>query len=143
MQRAFGAYEVNTDVARLDVALIHDFLCNHAYWSLGRSRAVVERSIAGSVCFGAYAGSGRQVGFARAVTDRATFAWIADVFVVPEHRGMGIAKTLVRCVLEHPELLGMKRWVLGTRDAHGVYARFGFVPLLDASRWMERSGDGK
>jgi GNAT superfamily N-acetyltransferase len=142
MLRPLADYELSTDPSRLDVPLIHEFLCHHAYWALGRDRQVVERSIAGSLCFGAYGRDGRQVGFARAVTDRATFAWLADVFVLADHRGRGISKSLVHAALEHPDLQGLKRWVLGTRDAHELYARFGFVPLVEPQRWMERSGGG-
>jgi GNAT superfamily N-acetyltransferase len=101
-------------------------------------RAVVERSFAGSLCFGLYDPGGGQAGFARAVTDRATFAWIADVFVLPEHRGRGLAGWLMRTVVEHPDLRGLRRTVLATRDAHRLYAGLGFAPLPRPERWMER-----
>jgi GNAT superfamily N-acetyltransferase len=125
--QASGHYEISTDRSRLDIALIHDFL-RSTYWAQGIPRAIVERSIQHSLCFGAFLGR-QQVGFARAITDFAAFAYIADVFVVPEHRGRGISKMLMRAILEHPELQGLRRLLLTTRDAHGLYTQFGFQPL--------------
>jgi GNAT superfamily N-acetyltransferase len=136
------AFTISTDKSRLDVAAVHDFLCNEAYWSQGRPREVVERSIAGSMCFGVYDSKGRQVGFARVVTDQATFAWIADLFILREARGRGLSKALVRAIIEHPDLQNMRRWLLGTRDAHGLYAQFGFEPLPEPKLYMVRSGGG-
>jgi GNAT superfamily N-acetyltransferase len=130
-------YEVDTDPARLDLAVVHGFL-RGSYWAENVPFAVVERACRHSLCFGLFAYGG-QVGFARAVTDRARFAWLADVFVLPAHRGRGLARFLVGCALAHPELEGV-RWVLGTRDAHGVYEPLGFRPLADPARWMERPG---
>jgi GNAT superfamily N-acetyltransferase len=127
--------EISTDPERLDVGLIHRFLAEDSYWARGRTREAVERSIAHSLCFGAYA-DGRQVGFARAVTDRATFAWLADVFVVADQRGRGVGKLLVEAALGHPELVAVYRWLLGTADAHGLYRRFGFADLRDSGRFM-------
>ena len=118
-------YEISTDPARLDRVLVHRFLSEESYWARGRAREVTERSIEGALPFGVYLG-GEQVGFARVVTDGATFAWLADVFVVRAHRGRGLGKHLVQTVLEHPELRGVRRWVLGTADAHDLYRRFGF-----------------
>ena len=126
---------IDTDPARLDVGLIHEFLSQRAYWALGRTREQVERSIANSLNFGAYEG-GRQVGFARVVTDRATFAWVCDVFVLESHRGQGISKQLMTAVVEHPELQGLRRMVLATRDAHGLYRQSGFEALPHPERWM-------
>jgi GNAT superfamily N-acetyltransferase len=131
-------YEVSDDPGRLDVPLVHRFLSTEAYWSPGVSRDVVERAIAGSIPFGLYAPGGAQAGFARAVTDRATFAYLADVFVLAPYRGRGLGVFLVGAVLAHPELQGLRRFVLATDDAHGVYARFGFAPLDVPGRWMER-----
>jgi GNAT superfamily N-acetyltransferase len=119
------AYEISTDRARLDIDLIHRFLSEESYWANGRDRATVERSIENSMPFGAYL-DGRQVGFARVVTDYSTFAWLADVFVLPEHQGRGVGKRLVEAVMSHPDLAGHERWLLGTADAHGLYRRFGF-----------------
>ena len=127
-------YEISTDRGRLDVAVIHDFL-RSSYWAQGISRAVVERSIQHSLCFGAFLG-GQQVGFARVITDFAAFAYLADVFVVPEHRGRGVAKMLLRAIVEHPELQGLRRVLLATRDAHGLYAQFGFQPLAHPEDFM-------
>ncbi len=132
-----GDYQISTDRARLNIDLIHDFLSNSSYWATGRSLEVVERSIANSLCFGIYQGDD-QVGFARVVTDYATFAWIADVFVLPEHRGRGLSKWLMKVMLAHPQLQGFRRWVLSTKDAHDVYERFGFIKLHRPERWMER-----
>jgi GNAT superfamily N-acetyltransferase len=129
-------YSISTDRARLDVDRIHRFLSTEAYWSPGVAREVVERSIEHSVCFGVYAPSGDQAGFARVVTDRATFAWIADVYIESEHRGHGLGKRLVAEILEHPELQGLRRWMLGTADAHELYRRFGFDELQDVRRFM-------
>jgi GNAT superfamily N-acetyltransferase len=129
-----GQYEISTERSRLDVALIHDYL-RSSYWAQDIPRAVVERSIQHSLCFGAYL-DGRQTGFARVVTDYATFAYVADVFVVPEHRGRGISKLLLRAILEHPELQGLRRFLLATHDAHGLYAQFGFQPLAHPEHFM-------
>ncbi len=127
-------YEISTDRSRLDVALIHDFL-RSSYWAQGIPRAVVERSIQHSLCFGAFLG-GRQVGFARVISDFASFAYVADVFVVPEHRGRRISKLLMRAIIEHPDLQGLRRILLATRDAHGLYAQFGFEPLTHPEHFM-------
>ncbi len=117
-----GDYEISTDPSRLDIALIHDFLSNSSYWATGRTREVVQRSIENSFPFGIYQGKA-QVGFARVVTDYATFAWIADVFVLPEHCGRGLSKWLMEVMLAHPQLQGFRRWVLSTKDAHRAVAR--------------------
>ena len=130
-------YTISTDPSRLDINLIHDFISNHSYWGSGRERDVVQRSIENSMVFGLYQGD-QQVGFARIVTDYATFAWVADVFVVPEHRGRGLSKWLMEVIIAHPKLQGFRRWVLATKDAHGLYAQFGFIQLHRPERWMER-----
>lgn len=130
-------YTISTEKPRLDVELIHRFLSEESYWARGRSRTQVERSIEHSFCFGAYAG-GEQVGFARAVTDAATFAWLADVFVVAGHRGRGVGKQLVEAALGHPDLADVYRWILGTADAHDLYRRYGFTELHGSSRFMAR-----
>src|SRR5690349_12104076 len=111
-------YEISTDRSRLDVAVIHDFL-RSSYWAAGIPRAVVERSIQHSLCFGAFF-EGRQVGFARVVTDFATFAYVADVFVLAEHRGHGVAKMIMQAIVDRPDLQGLRRLLLATRDAHGL-----------------------
>jgi GNAT superfamily N-acetyltransferase len=127
-------FEISTDPARLDVDVIHRFL-ETSYWAKGRRRSVVERSIRNSLCFGVYI-AGRQVAFARVVSDRAVFAYLMDVFVLPEFRGRGIAKALMRAVLDHPELQNLRVFLLVTRDAHRLYAPFGFRSLAHAERWM-------
>src|SRR6185295_15868509 len=115
-----GDYSISTDPSRLDLDLIHNYLCHESYWATGRPRDVVKRSIENSLPFGIYKGDG-QVGFARIVTDYATYAWVADVFVLPEHRGRGLSKWLMEVIIAHPQLQGFRRWVLSTKDAHGVY----------------------
>jgi GNAT superfamily N-acetyltransferase len=131
-----GEFLISTDPALLDVALIHDFLSVRSYWAVGRPIDVVRRSLANSLCFGLYE-KGRQVGFARVVTDQATFAWLCDVFILEEYRGRGLSKWLIGCVVSHPALQGLRRFLLGTRDAHGLYQRYGFAPLADPSRYLE------
>ena len=132
-----GDYLISTDRSRLDVELIHNFLSRTSYWASGRTLDVVQRSIENSLAFGIYQDND-QVGFARVVTDYATFAWIADVFVLPEHRGHGLSKWLMEVMMSHPQLQGFRRWVLATKDAHSLYARFGFIPMHRPERWMER-----
>lgn len=131
---ASGQYEISTDRSRLDIALIHDFL-RSSYWARGIPRAVVEKSLQNSLCFGAFL-EAQQVGLARVITDFAAIAYVADVFVVPEHRGRGVAKMLVRAILAHPELQGLRRFLLATQDAHGLYAQFGFQPLAHPEHFM-------
>lgn len=131
-----GNFVISTNRARLDVTLIHQFL-THSYWSQGIAREVVEHAIQHSLCFGIYSESG-QVGFARVITDRATFAYLADVFVLESHRGSGLGKFLMECISNHPQLQNLRRWMLATRDAHGLYAKFGFAPLAHPERFMER-----
>jgi GNAT superfamily N-acetyltransferase len=126
--------EISTDASRLDRDLICGFL-QSSYWAKGRQRSVIERAIEHSLCFGAYLDD-RQVGFARVVSDRAVFAYLMDVFVVPEWRGHGIAKALMRTVLAHPDLQHLRTFLLATRDAHGLYATLGFRPLAKPDRWM-------
>jgi GNAT superfamily N-acetyltransferase len=127
---------ISEDRGRLDRTLIHRFLSERSYWAQGVSQEIVDRSIDNSLCFGVYRAE-RQVGFARVVTDFATFAWLADVFIVEEERGNGLSKKLVAAVLAHPELQGLRRFLLGTLDAHGLYAQYGFKPIKDVERFME------
>jgi len=121
-------YTISTDKARLDVSLIHQFLSQESYWAPNIPRAIVERSIEGSLCFGVFLGD-QQVGFARVITDEATFAYLADVFIVPNHRGKGLSKRLMETILTWPTLQGLRRWLLATRDAHTLYRQFGFKSL--------------
>jgi GNAT superfamily N-acetyltransferase len=132
-------YEISNARERLDVERVHRFLSTEAYWSPGVARETVERSIENSMPFGVYLGE-EQVGFARVVTDRATFAWIADVYIEAGHRGHGLGKRLVAAMLGHPELQGLRRWMLGTADAHGLYRQFGFDGLTRPERFMAREG---
>lgn len=131
-----GEFLVSTDRARLDLDVIHEFLSN-CYWAKGIPPATVARSIKHSLCFGIYDGSGLQVGFARVVSDFATVAYLGDVFVLEAYRGRGLSKFLMECVTQHPALQGLRRWILLTRDAHGLYQQFGFTPLKSADRYME------
>ena len=128
--------ELSDDKARLDVERVHLWLAS-SYWTPGIERSLVEKAIAGSHCLGAYRG-GEQVGYARAITDHATFAWIADVWVEETLRGQGIGRRMVQWFLDHPDLKDIRRIALGTADAHGVYAALGFHPLLRPDRFMER-----
>ena len=129
---------VSTDPSLLDVPLVHRWLSTDAYWALGRSLAVVERSIAHSLSFGAY-DDGVQVGYARVVTDRATFAWLCDVYVDPSRRAAGIGRLLLAEVVAELEPLGLRRTMLATEDAHALYAAYGFEPLPDPQKFMVRS----
>ncbi|GAB2948393.1 GNAT family N-acetyltransferase [Hymenobacter coalescens] len=132
-------FTFSTDAALLDVKLIHDFLSNRSYWAPGIGRELVERSIRHSLCFGAYAADGRQAAFARVVSDHATFAYLCDVFVLEEFRGQGLSKQLMQHIMAHPELQGLRRWMLGTRDAHTLYEQFGFTPMANPARFMENA----
>lgn len=126
---------ISTDKRKLDVAIIHDFLCNSSYWAKHIPLSVVEKSIANSYCFGIYHNK-QQVGFARVITDHATFAYLADVFVLEHYRGQGLSKWLIETIIMDPELQGLRRWLLATRDAHGLYAQFGFSALDKPERIM-------
>jgi GNAT superfamily N-acetyltransferase len=135
MQEQRGEYVISDDAQRLDVDAIHAYLAR-SYWAEAIPREVVERLVSHSLCFGLYH-KGRQVGFARAVTDRATFAYLADVYVLEEHRGRGLGKWLVQIVMAHPDLQNLRRFMLATKDAHGLYKQFGFTPLNFPDRLME------
>ena len=132
-----GEFLISTDPARLNLDVIHGFLTN-CYWSKGIPREVVARSVEHSLCFGVYDGSGAQVGFARVVSDFATVAYLGDVFILESHRGRGLSKWLMERITQHPALQGLRRWILLTRDAHGLYKKFGFTPLKAPDRYMER-----
>lgn len=131
-----GEYTISADPARLDIDVIHEFL-TESYWASGVPLDVVKRSIEQSLAFGLYNGH-RQIGFARVVTDFATFAYLADVFVLDEFRGEGLGKWMIDVVVSHPDLAGLRRWMLATRDAHGLYRKFGFTELRQPERWMEK-----
>ena len=130
-------YLISTERSLLDLGIVYGYL-KTSYWAAGVPEDVVRRSVENSLCFGVYSGE-EQVGFARVVTDRATFAYLADVFVLEEHRGRGIGKWLVEAVLSHPELRGLRRWMLATRDAHELYRKYGFAELRRPGIFMERN----
>jgi GNAT superfamily N-acetyltransferase len=131
-----GEFLISTDPARLDLEVVHNFLTN-CYWAKGIPREVVARSIEHALCFGVYDGSGAQVGFARVVSDFATVAYLGDVFVLESHRGRGLSKWLMQCIVEHAALQNLRRWILLTRDAHALYSKFGFTPVKAPERYME------
>jgi GNAT superfamily N-acetyltransferase len=135
MEWSRGGFTISTDPERLDRARIHGFLVD-SYWAKAIPHAVVDRSIEGSLNFGVYEGAA-QVGFARVITDRATFAYLADVFVLESHRGRGLAAWLMEVIQAHPELQSLRRWILMTRDAHELYRKFGFREIEDPARCME------
>ncbi len=126
---------ISTDRSRLQLVVIHNFL-KESYWAKNIPFAVVQRSVDNSLCYGVY-GDDHQIGFARVITDYTTFAWIADVFILEPYRGQGLSKWLVACILAHPELQGLRRWLLGTKDAHGLYRQFGFAGIANPDRFME------
>ena len=130
-----AGYTISTDPRRLDLDAVHAYL-TRSHWAAGISRALVERAVANSLCFSLFHRDA-QVGFARVVTDRATFAYLADVYVLESHCGRGLSKWLMRSVLAHPDLQGLRRFMLATRDSHGLYAQFGFEPLANQTRFME------
>jgi GNAT superfamily N-acetyltransferase len=130
-----GEFTISTEKARLQLDVIAAFL-SRAYWAQRRARPAIERSVEHSLCFGLYDGE-RQIGFARVVTDCSTFAYLCDVFIDESYRGRGLGKWLMSAVMDHPDLQGLRRWILATRDAHGLYKQFGWTELKDPGRWME------
>jgi GNAT superfamily N-acetyltransferase len=130
-----GEYTITTDKSRIDINAVHHFLTN-AYLAAGIPKETVERSISGALCFSILHGD-KQVGFARIITDEATFAYLADVFVLEEFRGKGLSKWLMQTIINYPTLQGLRRFMLATRDAHSLYAQYGFTPLNNVDRWMQ------
>ncbi|MCA8831825.1 GNAT family N-acetyltransferase [Hymenobacter pini] len=130
-------FTISTDPARLNVTLIHRYLSEESYWAKGIPLATVQRAIANSLNFGIYTAEGQQAGFARIVTDKATFAWLCDVFVLPEFQGQGLSKQLMRAVWAHPDVQNQRRHLLATLDAHGLYRQFGFQELAAPERYLE------
>jgi N-acetylglutamate synthase-like GNAT family acetyltransferase len=130
-----GDYAISTDPARVDVGTVHEFLTN-SYWAKGIPLETVQRSLENSISFGVYRGQ-QQVGFARVISDLATFAYLADVFILPSFRGRRLSRWLMECIVSHPDLQGLRRWMLATKDAHGLYAKFGFTPIKTPDSWME------
>jgi GNAT superfamily N-acetyltransferase len=141
LERRHGPYVISTARSRLDLALIHGYLANESYWAEGRERATSDRAIEHShLVVGAYDSENAQVAFARMVTDLATWAWLCDVFVLPDHQGGGLGAALVGALVGHPDVVDISRQFLATADAHGLYAKFGFTALDDPTRWMHRPG---
>jgi GNAT superfamily N-acetyltransferase len=135
--RHVGPYTVSDDPALLDARAIHAFL-RRSYWSPGIPLEVVERALRGSLCIGAYDRAGAQVGLSRFISDYATFCYVGDVYVLEEHRGQGLSKAMLAMAVDHPLLQGLRRWSLVTADAHELYRRFGFAPVAQPERHMER-----
>ena len=129
-ERVPDGYIISTDPARLDLAVIHQYLSKDAYWAQNIPLDVVQRSINNSFCFGVYYNN-EQIGLARLITDKATFAYLCDVFILPAHRGKGLSKALMQSIHDHPDMQGLRRWMLGTKDAHALYAQFGWTPLSE------------
>src|SRR5712691_4282303 len=136
MEYRRGEFLVSTSRERLDLDVVHGFLTN-CYWAKGIPREGVVRSIEHALCFGIYDGNGVQVGFARVISDFATIAYVGDVFVLDTHRGQGLGKWLMQCITQHPSLQNLRRWILTTRDAHGLYSQVGFTPVKAPERFME------
>ena len=129
-------FQLSTDKALLDFETIYHYLHDESYWATGIPVERMQRAIQNSMCFGIYK-DGKQAGFARVVTDMASFGYICDVFVLTEYRGLGLSKWLIQSIVDHPDLQGLRRWSLATADAHGLYKQFGFVPLNKPANWME------
>ena len=131
-------YFVSSDPSKLDLPFIHDWLANESYWATGIPFKLLERTLENSLCFGVYQNDGTQVGFGRVVTDYTTFAWVTDVFITPEQRGKGLSRFLMETMLMHPELRVIRRWLLGTDEAHGLYRKFGFVDLEHTENYLTK-----
>ena len=136
MEWTRGKFTITTNPEDQDLEVIHGFL-NQSYWAKGIPKETVARSVKGSLCF-ALLSDGKQIGFARVISDLATIAYIGDVFVLPEYRGQGLSKWLMECISSHPDLQRMRRWMLATADAHGLYEKYGFTALKQPSVFMER-----
>ena len=135
MTIAKNQFTITTDKEKFDVEFIHSFL-TRSYWAEGISKEVIKRSIEGALCFGLFEND-KQIGFARMITDKATFAYLADVFIIEEYRGRGLSKWLMEVIMSHPSLQGLRRMMLATKDAHGLYQKFGFTALNNIDRWMQ------
>jgi GNAT superfamily N-acetyltransferase len=132
-----GTFMISNNKSKLDIDMIHHFLSEEAYWSKGIAPEIVKLSIEHSLCFGVYDENEKQVGFARVVTDYATVAYLGDVFILPVYRGRGLSKMLIEAIMQHPFLQGLRRWILLTGDAHGLYQQFGWKPIAEPVKWME------
>lgn len=131
-------YNISSDSKKLDIKVIHKYLSEESYWAKGISFEIVQKAIKNSLCFGVYK-EDKQIGFARLITDKASFAYLADVFILPEHRNKGLAKWLITTIHAHPELQGLRRWMLATRDAHKLYEKFGWTSFTEevSKRFMQ------
>ncbi len=139
MKEGFKGYKISTDKAKLELDMIHEYLADSSYWAKGRSLDIVRKSVEYSLCFGIYKGK-EQAGFARAVSDYATFAWVADFFILDEYRGEGLGKWLIETIVAYPELQGLKNILLATQDAHELYRNYGgFAELAIPEKWMSRA----
>lgn len=138
MQWKQDQFVIDTERSRLQLDVIHSFLSEESYWANTRTLDQTRTAIKNSICFGVYDGE-RQIGFARVVSDRATFAYIGDVFILKEFRGQGLSKWLMETIVSYPDLQGLRRWILATRDAHGLYKQFDFNSLRFPDRWLERT----
>ena len=135
-ERTHESFLLSTDPVKIDLPTVHRYLSESSYWAKNIPFDVFRTSVQNALCFGIYE-NGRQAGFARVITDKATFGYIGDVFILDAYRGRGLSKWLMQCILEHPELQGFRRWLLATADAHGLYAQSGFHSLAKPDRWME------
>jgi GNAT superfamily N-acetyltransferase len=133
----YGEFTVSTDRKRLQINVIHKYLSEESYWAADRTKEQTEEAIKNSLPFGVYKGE-NLIGFARVVTDYATFAYLGDVFILPAFQGGGLGKFLMKAIVEHPELQNFRRWILATKDAHTLYEKFGFSALRHPDRWMEK-----
>lgn len=131
-----GDFFISTEKSKLDIDSIHEFLSTKAYWCLNIPKTTVEKAVAHSLCFGVYHNE-KQIGFARVISDYATIAYLGDVYILEEYRGQGLSKWLVESIMTHPELQGLRRWILLTGDAHELYRQFGWTNIADPSKWME------
>ncbi len=134
-------YIISTDKSNIDIDYVHEYLSTKAFWSMGRSKEVVVKSIECAMCFSIFDKSTKQVGFARVITDHSTFAYLSDVFVDEQNRGQGLSKKLIQYILEHPRLSDINRWMLLTKDAHGLYSKFGFRNTIKSNWIMEMVND--
>ena len=127
-------FVISTEKEKLDIDFVHSFL-TLSYWAEGISKEIIKKSVEGALCFGVFEND-KQIGFARMITDKATFAYLADVFIIEDYRNLGLSKWLMEVIMSHPDLQGLRRMMLATRDAHGLYEKFGFTPLTNVDRWM-------
>lgn len=137
-QEQKNSFTISTDESRIDVSAVHDYLCHHSYWAAGIPFETVKRAIENSLCFAIYEDASNElIGFARVITDKASIAYIGDVYVLEAHRSKGLSKWLMECIMKHPELQSLRRWILLTKDAHGLYKQFGFKEIEEVQTYME------